>query len=215
MKLGKIFIACAALLVSATAFADDPLESLASKVRNNHVSFGYSFNISSDSFTGSGTAQGEDNCYRISAKGMSLYCDGKSKWTVDESAKEVVVEPVDGNSSNFLTCPSLLLTDFDTYFVRVSNASGRFDGKTVKIVTMAPKAHLLSEVSIFGKTVTVTRVQLYFRGDVLVGTQIKTADGSVATFKITDLKFGPKTGAASFRFGTSGLSSDWVVTDLR
>lgn len=215
MKLGKILIAFMALLLPASAFADDPLEALASKVKNNHVSFSYSFNISSNSFTGSGHGQVEDGYYKIVSKGMSLYCDGKSRWTVDESAKEVVVEPVESNSSVFLTCPAALLADFDTYFSRVSNASGRFDGKTVKIVTMTPKAHLLSKVPIFGKTVTISKVQLYFHGNDLVGMLIRSGEGSEAAFKISGLTFSAKKGAAPFRFNTSSLPSGWVVTDLR
>lgn len=38
----------------------------------------------------------ENNCYLLRADGVEIYCDGKSRWTVDPKAKEVYIEDAPG-----------------------------------------------------------------------------------------------------------------------
>lgn len=87
-------IATLALCWQSSAQNNSP-EALLEKCRENCVSLDYSFSVRGDlPVTGSGNALIQGESFRTSGNGMSVYCDGKTRWTVDENAKEVYIENV-------------------------------------------------------------------------------------------------------------------------
>ena len=62
--------------------------------------------------------------YRVKAGTLEIYCDGKSVWQVNKSAKEVVVSPI-ADSDDDLTNPARLLANYSknyrAKFIREEN----------------------------------------------------------------------------------------------
>ena len=55
--------------------------------------------------TGEAVVSFQDDAYRLSADGLDIYCDGKSVWTLDNISKEVIIEPVTDDGTDFIRNP--------------------------------------------------------------------------------------------------------------
>ena len=86
-----------ALLPLTAAAQKYTLDAVAAHLRTDRISLHYSFTIAEPApvqLSGTLLAQGE--CYRAIGNGMEIYCDGKTRWTVDPESKEVYIETAEG-----------------------------------------------------------------------------------------------------------------------
>ena len=86
-----------ALLPLAAAAQQQQLAALAPHLQTDRISLHYDCTFTQDTpvkLSGELLVQGE--CYQARGNGMEIYCDGKTRWTVDPASKEVYVETAEG-----------------------------------------------------------------------------------------------------------------------
>lgn len=87
------------------------------RAAGKRVSFHYEYNLSKDGGAFSKVTEGdvlvEDNAYRLDGLGLTIVCDGVTRWTYDPSAGEVVIESAE--QDNILTNPALLISSYRGY----------------------------------------------------------------------------------------------------
>ena len=88
----KILTFAAALCLAAAAMAQNAtIDELRKLVETNRVTADYSF-LMQEKISCSGTITVQQPCFKVVGNGLEIYCDGKSRWTVDREAKEVYIE---------------------------------------------------------------------------------------------------------------------------
>ena len=88
----KILTFAIALCLAAAAMAQNAtIDELRKLVETNCVTADYSF-LMQEKISCSGTITVQQPCFKVVGNGLEIYCDGKSRWTVDREAKEVYIE---------------------------------------------------------------------------------------------------------------------------
>lgn len=172
------------------------------------VTFSYSFTMRGNApVRGEGTAILQGNMFIVKGNGMEIWCDGKSRWTADRAAKELIVEDVDGLASIDAN-PALLISSLESSFrpteTAVESVSG--SGKKLHKVSYVPSV----------KGTGVTSLDVWFTDaakPLIVKLSASLGKKGVVDLKISSMSFGPLREASSFVFG--GSDSSWVITDLR
>lgn len=172
------------------------------------VTFSYSFTVRGNApVHGEGTAVLQGNMFIVKGNGMEIWCDGKSRWTADRTAKELIVEEVDGLAS-IEANPALLISSLESSFrpteTAVESVSG--SGKKLHKVSYVPSV----------KGTGVTSLDVWFTDaakPLIVKLSASLGKKGVVDLKISSMSFGPLRAASSFEFG--GSDSSWVITDLR
>jgi hypothetical protein len=131
--------------------------------------------------------------------GLDVYCDGKTVWMLDPTAKEAIAEPVNDDSFSYMSNPALLFRDMDKVFT-VASATASGSGMKYKLSA--------------SKSCGIDKALL----EIDRNSQLKTAeftldDGSVMKINVLSMKVQPLKTKESFVPGN--LSSDWIITDLR
>lgn len=204
MKLiSRIFILPAACLVSLSAAAQsDPVGDFAAQVAESRITFDYSYVMKNPklSIQGNGGVIAQDDCYYLEGNGLKVWSDGRSVWTMDEDAGEVVIEPAE--SANGLSVnPVILVMNVDRIFTWDEGRPSNFGGKSCKVYSLIPVV----------KT-GFKDVKFYMSGSNLIGVALET-EGASLTFTISNLNFQDYGDVSTFNPGT--FSSDCIVTDLR
>ena len=212
-----IFIAAAVTLLAplqqAASAKSRTLEAFAGKVSASLVSFDYSFTMPAGKtkMAGNGSVKVRGTSFLVDGNGLEIWCDGRTRWTVDRISEEALVESVDDSFDSYATNPALLIASIDSAFREVSFGSSKFGGKVVDASVLSPVHKGKGSMDIAG-------LKLFFRSgtSMLVGAEVTLNDGSVSDFTITNLRF-EETGKSkeSFRFDEKTLDSSYVVTDLR
>ena len=211
-----IFIAAvvALLAVPQASFAKSKtLESFVARVSASLVSFDYSFTMPTKKakMTGNGTVKVLGSSFLVDGNGLEIWCDGKTRWTIDRVSEEALVESVDDSFDSYATNPALMISSVDNAFNEVSFGASKFGGKVVD-------ASVLSPVSKGKGSMDISSLKLFFRSGTtaLVGAEVTLNDGSVSDFTISNLRF-EEAGKSkeSFRFDEKTLDSSYIVTDLR
>lgn len=195
------------LLFSAwIILADNDLyRSLVSRMSSSCVSFDYTFTVEGKlPIKGSGSALVQDKSFMVEGNGLKVLCDGKTRWTLDGTAKEAVVESVEVGSAEMGADPAILLSSALLYFDEAGSGYTDFNGVRMYYADLLPK-----------KGQGIKAVRLYFHKEKLSGASITVQDGTVTDFVMDNLTFGPLRDASAFRFDEKSLSSDWLVTDFR
>lgn len=212
----RIFIAAfvALMALSQSSYAKSKtLSAFVEKVSSSLVSFDYSFTMPTKKakMTGNGNVKVLGTSFFVDGSGMEIWCDGKTRWTIDRISEEALVESVDDSYDSYATNPALMISSVDEAFREVSFGASRFRGK-------AADASVLSPVNKGKGSMDISSLKLFFRSGttVLVGAEVTLNDGSVSEFTITNLRFDdPGKTKESFRFDEKTLGSSYVVTDLR
>lgn len=189
-------------LVSAVALS--PVDEFISRVSSSEVSFEYSYEVQSrPKVVGSGHGKVQGKCYVLEADGLRMISNGKTKWTADDDAMELVIEDVAG-SQDIFSNPARLLTAFDKVMTLSSSSSsgGRYTAEYVPSGTDRVKN--MQIVLSKGKD-----------GYVVGRMEVVVPDGTRTVIVFSSMKFTAKSPASAFTLSTSTLSSDWVITDLR
>jgi len=197
------------LLLSVSIFrmeAQSALKSFSDKVSASRVSFSYDYATKGKvSLKGSGSAIVQNDGFVLKADGLKVWCDGKGRWIMDPTAKEVVVESVEDSGRDYMTDPALLLTGVEDNFKLVSSPEEVIvEGKYRMMFHLKPKVP--SELK---------DIRLFFDDKILVSAIVSVKDGTETYFEIRDLKFDKMSSGAEFRFDEKSLDSSWVITDLR
>lgn len=86
------------LSILLSAAIPEELTALMEESRNGRVELTYSclVPVGEAPVRSEGTLLVESNCYLLKANGLEIYCDGRSRWSVDPEAKEVYIEEAPG-----------------------------------------------------------------------------------------------------------------------
>ncbi len=121
----KKLLLFAALLLSVAASAQR-IAALV-KVGGNPVRFDYTYSLSKDGGPMQKVTEGrmtvEGNSFVLSGLGLRVISDGKTRWSIDDAAGEVLIESVE--SDDILTNPAILIASYDRYLdrIKVNSAS--------------------------------------------------------------------------------------------
>ena len=203
----RLLTALVALSTFFSAFAQEssPFEAFASSLISGEVSFKYSFKVKSDvPLSGSGTAVLSGSSYKIDGNGLEIWCDGKTRWTVDRASCEVYIEAVEEGSSDFLANPAMLLGSLSRAFEIKGTKSGMFNGTATRAFHLVPSL----------EDTGLDHVVLHLSGNTPRGAEITVDDGTETVFTISSYSVKEHSGI-KFSFDTAGLGSSYVVTDLR
>ena len=112
-------------LGGARAQANIPL---LDKVAGQRVQFHYTYSLSRDGQSFKEVTDGnvivEDNAYSLEGLGIKVLSDGETRWSVDDTAREVVVERV--QEGDLFTNPALFIASYRHYMDRIKvNAQGK------------------------------------------------------------------------------------------
>ena len=138
--------------------------------------------------------QGET--YRILGGGYDIYCDGESVWIVDQTSKEVIIEPVSEGPDGYMTNPALLLSRLDEFFDVKSVAGRKY--------TLKPKAK---------GEITSAEVTFSPEGNLSSGT-FTMSDGNGWNITVSNMTGSPQKDITAFR-PSIRFDKTWIVTDLR
>ena len=87
------------------------------RAAGKRVSFHYEYNLSKNGGDFSKVTEGEvlveDIAYRLDGLGLTIVCDGETRWTYDPQAGEVVIESAE--KDNILSNPALLISSYRAY----------------------------------------------------------------------------------------------------
>ena len=124
-KLIVSLILVLSALVGARAQANIPL---LDKVAGQRVSFHYTYSLSQkgQSFRDvtAGNVIVEDNAYSLDGLGIRVVSDGVTRWSIDDAAREVVVETVE--EGDLFTNPALFIASYRQYMDKIKvNAQGK------------------------------------------------------------------------------------------
>lgn len=212
-KISRIITVLALLSLCIPAGAKSKtLTGFIDKVSSSLVTFDYSFSMQTgkSKMKGTGIVKVQDNAFYMEGNGLEVWCDGKTRWTVDRMAEEALIEAVD-DSFDSSTNPALMITSVDDAFNETAFGSATFQGKAVDASTLIP-------VNKGKYSMDIAKLRLFFaKGTTnLVGAEVTLNDGSVSEFNVSNLKFQEKRKEKeSFRFDEKTLGPSYVVTDLR
>ncbi len=120
LSIAGFFLCC----LCANAQGSIPL---LDKVEGHRVSFHYTYSLSrnGEDFTPvtDGDVCVEGNAYRMEGLGLKVVSDGTTRWSVDESAGEMVIEKVE--KEDLFTNPALFIASYKNYRDQIRvNSSG-------------------------------------------------------------------------------------------
>lgn len=203
----KVFTFVLIVLTAVSALAQErsAFDAFASSLTTGEVSFNYSFKVKSDvPLSGSGSAILSGASYMIKGNGLEIWCDGKTRWTVDRTACEAYIEAVEEDSADYMANPAMLLGALSQAFDIREIKSGSFNGASTKDIYLEPSI----------EDTGLESVVLSLSGTTPRGAKITVDDGTVTVFTITSYAVKDRSGI-KFSFDVSGLDSSYVVTDLR
>jgi len=124
-KLIVSLLFCLAALGSVRAQANIPL---LDKVAGQRVQFHYTYSLSrgGQSFheVTDGNVVVEDNAYSLEGLGIKVVSDGVTRWSLDDAAREVLVEKVE--EGDLFTNPALFIASYRHYMDQIKvNAEGK------------------------------------------------------------------------------------------
>ncbi len=198
-----------ALIISVLAAAapQETVRDFLDLASSSRLSFSYEYSArsSASTMTGSGKVTAQGDLFLMEGDGIEVVCDGKTRWTVDRSAGEAVVESV-SSGEDFSANPALFLSEASKSFVVKEAVRVKKGGKDLV------KAVLESAVES-----NVRSIILFITPDLkLSEAEVTVSGGTVATFIIGDFSSSPASEDLTvFTFDRSSLPSDAVITDLR
>ena len=196
-----------AVLMAAApqAAAGGVVDRFAARAENSLVSFDYTMRLKgSIPLTGNGSVVFKGDAYRVVGNGLELVCDGSTRCTADNAAKELYIESADQGAGMLVSSPALLLRDLGRAFVRGEEHRASFEGSAALAVSLTPIAEDSGIVS----------MTVYFKGEEPVGAEVSSEDGSVTVIRLSKLSISDAEGP-DMTYNASALGDDWVITDLR
>lgn len=181
------------------------LERLRSDIADSRVRLDYSFSSVSGSarYIGDGEINVQGECYLLSGNGLDIYCDGSTVWTLDSSAKEVIIDSAE-QGLDVLSNPAMFLLRFHDYF-EVSTLDVKDSGDIIYELAAGENVRGVSSCTL---EVVLSEGKAYIRSG-----QVRLDDGMAVDFKIVSMEYLEKVSPDEFR--PSSVFDTWEVTDLR
>ena len=111
-------------ILCCTSFAQSEVEKMLQTVSTKRVSLDYDFSsIGNTTIKGSGSLIINGNCFKSNGNGLEISCDGSTRWTIDNFAKEVYIENASG-TSDFLSNPEVFLNNVTSISISGKKISG-------------------------------------------------------------------------------------------
>ena len=129
----KRFVILLSLFTCVSSFAQGVSIPQLDRAAGKRVGFTYEYSLSKDGAGFSKVTEGEvlveDNAYRLDGLGLTIVCNGETRWTYDPSVGEVVIESAEND--NILTNPALLISSYRHYGNALHVKSGAKDSLDV------------------------------------------------------------------------------------
>ena len=129
----KRIVILLSLFACVSSFAQGVSIPQLDRAAGKRVSFTYEYSLSKDGAGFSKVTEGEvlveDNAYRLDGLGLTIVCNGETRWTYDPSAGEIVIESAEND--NILTNPALLINSYRGYGKALHVKSGSQDSLDV------------------------------------------------------------------------------------
>jgi hypothetical protein len=202
MKSVKLILLTALSFLTMQSFAQPPLESLRKMFSSGAVSISaeYEMIVQQMPVVGNSEILLQGKMYHLQGNGLEVFCNGDALWTIDESSKEIVIEPCDALYDAYVANPLLLLAELDSYFQIKSQKQA---GSNTEYVLHAIKDCGISQA----------QLSLSIDGRVLSGSFL-LEDGTAVMIKVADMKKADPVSESAFTPSRT-FSSDWIITDLR
>lgn len=146
-------------------------ESLISSIDSGSVSLNYSFKQIDGVLSGEGTALIQSLSYDISTGSMRIVSDGKTRWTIDQEAKEVYVESSEDSSDLLSDMRQILkhLSDLKTgqgrlegsFNIPDSDESFRFVFTEIKILPLEAEGRFYVDINELDSSYLVTDLRAF------------------------------------------------------
>ena len=143
------------LLLSLLAFTAGAQRSIAllDKVEGQRVNFHYTYSLSQKGAAFKAVTDGdvvlEENDYVLEGLGLKVISDGVTRWTLDEDAKEAVVETVE--KEDIFTNPALFIGSYKNYMDKIKvNSQGKDSLDVTLTLDNETKARFVLKGIVFG-----------------------------------------------------------------
>ena len=185
------------------SFAQMPLEPLREMFADSAVSIecDYSTEVQNTKIVGHSDIIVQDGMYSMRGNGLEVYCNGSVMWTIDDSAKEVIIEPYSAADRDYMANPVLVLADMCDLF-KVSSSRDLGAGNVAYVLEAVSKCGVSKAEVVMSGKVSILRADFILDD----GSSLKV---EVSSMKKTEEK------PASFFSPDRRFGSDWIVTDLR
>lgn len=195
------------IFLSATASSQDRkiLDKLCQEIQNSCVTMDYTYSarVSGINYDGSGTLISQGQMWKVVGNGIEMYCDAKSVWVIDRTAKEVVIEPVSDQKAGVLANPARVFLDLGESF-DISAVVSSGDSKAL-IYSLVPKSDT---------DVDYLNVEVLKESSLIRRMSFALADGTMVKIEVNSMKLTPDVADDMFRVQEK-FDSRWIVTDLR
>ena len=221
MDMKKTMILSAlSLLCALAASAQSVRPEVLDRIQKESVSFDYTYSVATGKKadlkqTSGGCVTAQKDAYLVTGLGLEVRSDTKTRWTIDRSAKEVLIESVGETiTDELMLTPTLAICRYEDFFtpkfVERKIVSGgivdRFDLQLKKPSDDMSDIYLLVMQEVSDEDVETFRLAFGFKGSNASWIEIRT--GALRFDAPKPLSFyAPAAGEFS--------GAEWVVTDLR
>lgn len=228
-----ILSAAALLLAGAACYAQDfrDVPEVLNRLRNESASFDYTYFVATGKDaepqeTSGGCVTVQSDAYVATGFGLEVRADADTRWTIDRSAKEVLIEKAGAaRTGEILLTPTLAVCRLDEFFdIRfVEHKLVSRSGGTVDRYELTPKTPTadMSEVYLFVSSDLVTNpilLQNYPDQDVTYWMTFgfRSSDATWVEIRTGEINFAPRKDLSFYRPAAGEFDGkEWVVTDLR
>lgn len=202
-----ITIIALACLICYNVDAQQVLQEFSKAVASYCANVGYTYKATSGTMiTGSGTLKLQGDSFFMNGDGLEIWCDGKTRWTLDRAAGEMVIETVDDHGAGLAAAdPAIILSSLDTHFSVKSSV--RESG--LEKVSLNPVSGTLG----------IAEMTIWFRREsglpVLSRAVATMDDGTLLEFVFKSMSWTVKVPESEFSFDMGKAQKSWIITDLR
>lgn len=202
----KVLFVVSFMLLGLAAGAQSIVSDFISTLKGKNASFAYTYTLKADvPMSGKGTVSLQGNAFHMNGNGLDIWCDGKTRWTMDLTSDECYVESVDVSGADYEANPALLVGAIDKVFNLQSVKDLTFNGKKCKAAVMKP----------ISNSTNFSGAMLYLVGKTPIGVSLAMDDGSAVIITISDFKLKDEIPVRSFSYDTKKLPKSYVINDLR
>ena len=182
------------------------ITSFTNSMKGKCATFSYTYSMTGQMpLTGGGEIRFQNDSFIMKGDDLEIYCDGKTRWTIDTSAEECYIESVAAGEIDIEANPAMIVGNVDKALKFESSSPTTFKGRKVTGAVLSPKSQGGS----------IQNVTLYLSGNKPEGALIKLRDGSKLEITISGFTLHPQENAAVFKFNTAKLNKNYILTDLR
>lgn len=217
----KILFGLAALLAAAAASAQTtPRPDVLDRIKTECVRFDYTYSVATGrgaalKQTSGGCVTAQSDAYLVTGLGLEVRSDTKTRWTVDRSAREVLIESVGETvTGELLLTPTLAICRYESFFTTKFVERKIISGGIVDRYDLTLKEHSddMSDVYLL----VMTEVSDEGEESVRLAFGFKGSDATWVEIRTEALQFDKRKPLSFFAPDANEFAgAEWVVTDLR